>query len=758
MKRITVLSLLFAGGLLATSTPASAQTADASSWFMGKINLLLLGRDDVASSKFEEYREVPKGMSMPAFTLQGDQKGTDFALFGQNVSRTDQRYTGWVKTDWIGVAFDYNQIPHNMGNDGRSILTETAPGVWSMSSTLRAALGNAVESTSSSARTYDFYANLFAPTIASASVVDVSGLRQRGNVEFDLGRKLPFELKATYLRDVKTGYRGNGGGRIDGTVSTIMEVPWPLNEVTQDIGFRAAVNNKTWGNVYAAYAHNWYNNRQETTLVDYPYQAVDKAYVSSVGGPATARMINPPDNSADRTSFGVLLKFAKQTRLTADLAFGQWLQNAPLYPYTSNSTILNAVGVPANTLAALDVQSAHGKIDTRMLNFGFSSRPAEGLGLRLRYRTYNTDNKTATFVRTGSTGNNPDRSWAAASSPTPEEPFGYATANPYGTKTGRFDAQVSYDIQDLTLEATYRNAQIDRTYREATQGSENGWSIAAILHSGTRMLFRGVYDGNTRKASGYDAASIAATAGLASDESERDSSHVGFDISLMPNDKATITLAYFRNKDDYPNQPDRVAGVAGTANGLLGAKYDTFTIEADLTPNDRAGFGAYYTYEKNLSTTASICSATSTSCNVTGLLTFDGSDKGNTFGLNGHFVMVPDKWMFDFNARRQKVDGLMAITGDPAGSFALARAAYGGIQDITDYNDTDLTTVVAQVDYSFAKALGLSFGYAYEKYTFADAYSTVNNEVFPASGGFYLKTNDGSYKANVVYTKLTYHW
>ncbi len=37
----------------------------------------------------------------------------------------------------------------------------------------------------------------------------------------------------------------------------------------------------------------------------------------------------------------------------------------------------------------------------------------------------------------------------------------------------------------------------------------------------------------------------------------------------------------------------------------------------------------------------------------------------------------------------------MAVTGDPLGSFALARVAYGGIANIADYNDTDQTTIMA---------------------------------------------------------------
>lgn len=94
MKRITVLTMLFACGLLTTSAPVLAQTAPATppaqaaaqpapadtpaDWFQGNVDLLLLGREDVASSKFEEYRVVPKGVSMPGFSFQGSAKGNQY--------------------------------------------------------------------------------------------------------------------------------------------------------------------------------------------------------------------------------------------------------------------------------------------------------------------------------------------------------------------------------------------------------------------------------------------------------------------------------------------------------------------------------------------------------------------------------------------------------------------------------------------------------------------------------------------------------
>jgi hypothetical protein len=771
MKRMHVHTMLLACAFLASGalgqsqpaepspapspapSPSPSPSTESTNWFSGNADLVLLGRDNVDSSKFEEYRTVPKGFSMPELTLQGSHDGKDFALFGRNISRDDQRYTGWAGFKAVGVAFDYNQISHRMGNDGHSIMTELSPGVWGMSATLRQALGDRVNARLPAAtRDYAFFSALYAPTIASAGLVDLESLRQRGSYEVSVGGNLPFDVIATYLREVKTGTRGAGGGSIRGFSDNIVEVPEPLNEVMQDVGFRAAFN-RSWGNVHGSFNHNWYNNRQETLIVDNPLIGVDQVYrpaagaTPATGGSSRALFIGPPDNSADRGALGALLKFKRQTRLTAEVALGRWTQNAQLYPYTIFSLAATGTGAPASDRASLQFQSLDGKIDTTMLHFSFSSRPAAGLGLRARYRSYDLDNQTPAIPRVGSLAASPDRVWSNTNLTT--EPLGYITASPYSHKTGRFDASASYDIKDLTLEAAYRHSKTDRTYREAEEVTLDGFTAAAILRTADWLNLRASWDDSSREPGGPG---VSAATRLQSDEATRDSTRIGVDAEVTPSSKVAFIVSYIRRKDEYKN-PDAVAGVPGTAYGLIEAKYDSITGEVDLTPGERFELGAYYTYEKNLSTTQAFSGGTT----VLGLLNFAGSDKTDTFGVNATVHLVPNEWALKLNARRQKLDGLLDITGNPNGSFALARAAYGGIQDIGNYSDTELTTASAQLDYAVGEDFTLDFGYAYEKYDFADAFSAGTN-VYPLAGAFYLKANDGPYEVNVVYARLNYRF
>jgi hypothetical protein len=109
------------------------------------------------------------------------------------------------------------------------------------------------------------------------------------------------------------------------------------------------------------------------------------------------------------------------------------------------------------------------------------------------------------------------------------------------------------------------------------------------------------------------------------------------------------------------------------------------------------------------------------------------------------------------------VNGLWDITAREAGSFytpgrtTLIAPGQGGAADVTAYDDFKQTTAVADLGYTLTKTLLFSVGYAYDKYTTADAFSD-GTTTFPQSVLTYLKANDNGYKANMVYTRLSYRF
>lgn len=760
MKRTIKVTALLAMGLLVASSYAAAQDAPANT-SGGQVTIGALGVSNVSSSKFLEYREVPKGVSIPYVNLFSKTSKLDFNLYGYNVRQNDQRYTGSVNSSAFGLSFDYNQIPHNMGNDAHVLFSELAPGVWGMNTSLRQALEATITATPTSPtslRTVPFYDALLASTFASTNSFDISGVRKRGTVELDLSQKLPIDLTFTYVRERKSGYRGDEGGGLYSAINSVVEVPGPLDELTQDYGVRAAYNFK-YGNVHASFNRNLYNNQVETLTIDNPFQAFDAAYVSTpapaVGGGSRGRWINAPDNEASTGAAGFLLKFAKQTRIGGDVAIASWTQNAPFYPHTINTAIVTPTGANASSLSALQAPSFNGKINTTTLNLTFSSRPVPGLGLRAAYRSYDLSNKTSRYTVTGYVAETPDRVFVAVT--TANYPL---TASAYDNSVKRFTASASYDISMLTLEAQVRTAKLTRTNREAESGKDTGFAFAALFHAADWLGVRGTYDQAKRTAEGTT------FYGYQADEAERETKRTGIDVEITPNGMFGVTFAYFRRDVQYPNRPGKRATTAGapeipgTPSGLLDAKYDSYTGEIELTPNERVELGAYYTYEKNASTNQ-WGSLTGTALN--NLVNFASSDKTNTFGVNASLQLVPEKWTLLFNAMRQKVDGLLDITAREAGAYytpgrtTVVPAGTGGATDINDWDDTEITTVSAQIDYAVAKAWTMSAGYMYEKYDFKDA-ATSGNLLMPTSILTFMKANYGAYDANVVYAKLNYRF
>jgi hypothetical protein len=522
--------------------------------------------------------------------------------------------------------------------------------------------------------------------------------------------------------------------------------------------------------VYARFNRNTYTDNLDALIVDNPFRATDLAYTSTSvpGGPAQGRFGVPPDNEANRGTFGFLYKMKRQTRFSGDFAFNTWTQNEAFLPITINSAIFTPAGLPANALSTLQQKSLNGKINTAMYNLAFSSRPVDNLSIRMRYRVYDLTNKTNRFVITGDTSGSPDRSWSNASAPTASEPYGHATAQNYDNSSKRFDLQAAYDISAFTLEGYYRNGQIERTFREAESGTENTYGVAGVYHTGGIVDFRVLYDSYKRTADGET------IYGFQEDEAEKTLKRTGLQVELSPMENVGLSFTYYKNDREYPNRPNRVPVVSGvpvpgvvfpdTPSGLIEAKYDTFTVDFEYVPSARAELGAWYTYEKNTALnrwhTTSTIAGTPTTYALNNSLTYAGEERGDSFGVNAAFTFVPDKWKLMFLFTQQTIDGLMDITAREAGSFytpgrtTLIPAGQGGAADITDYDDTTWTTANLSLAYTYNSKISLRVGYAYDKYRFADAYN-ANNSVFVQSPLFFMQENNGDYEANIVYTKLT---
>ena len=228
--------------------------------------------------------------------------------------------------NWLGVAFDYNQIPHNMGNDGADAVHRDGPrrveherhAAQVARRRGRRGAGRR-RATTRSTRPCSPRRSRRPSTSTSAACASAATSRSMS----------AGSCRSTWRSPTTATSRPGTAARAAATFSawspSAVDVPEPLDEVTQDFGVRWAWNFQNKGNVHATFNRNLYNDRIDSLIVDNPFRATDLAYVSTAvpGGPAQARFSTSPDNEATRGAFGAQFKFARQTRITADLAFGR---------------------------------------------------------------------------------------------------------------------------------------------------------------------------------------------------------------------------------------------------------------------------------------------------------------------------------------------------------------------------------------------------------------------------------------------------
>ncbi len=119
-----------------------------------------------------------------------------------------------------------------------------------------------------------------------------------------------------------------------------------------------------------------------------------------------------------------------------------------------------------------------------------------------------------------------------------------------------------------------------------------------LYHASDLLGFRFMNDWANRTVSGFEAGSGGDAQGVMEDHAERKLNRTGLQVELTPGSKVDVTFTYFRNNADYPNRPNKATNIDST-QGLLSAKYDSFTGEVGFHPNAKVELDAYYTYEKN---------------------------------------------------------------------------------------------------------------------------------------------------------------
>lgn len=741
---------------------------------------------DTDSSKFLEYRDIPQGGVLPAFRVQGRKGDVRYDLQGLDVTQKDQRYFGLVSTGSVRLQASYTGIPHNFGNGGRSLLSPLSADNWRLSDTVQSSYQAAILAPPGSQVTFAFLSRLVQPGLdAAPGAIDLKLQRDRGAVSLDFTPgSARYGANVTYLYERRSGSRAANGTAFG--FGNVVETPEPVRYITQDVAFTGSLKGD-WGTVRAGLRLNSFRNAFDTFTFDNPFRITDGTDASAYQSPGSASRNGPvfgrsalyPDNRAITESAGGTFKIGKRTRLTTDLAFGQWRQDHdPFIPWTTNTAILTPSGVPAVT-APLFAAHLDGKIATTSLNAFLTSRLTDDLGLHLRYRRYDRDNQTPRYrleegyVRF-------DAVW---------EDIPRITV-PYGYTNDVADAYATYGKGAFGLEAGWKLNSMKRTFRETGRTTEHVFRGAADWRGGSVAL-RAVAEAGSRDYDGYDAAeaeehSFLPEPGVVAvpanqtvlrryDQAKRDIVRLGGTVDVSPGSgKVGLFASYFHTRFNYDQDPvpcEDVQLIPGQAQfcpggvqaplGLTHDAYDTFSVEANVAPTDRTNAYVFYSYEDGDVLQTGRQSGAALDFNPLDVWTAATTTKGHTVGAGLDVTLVPERWFLGLRGRYQKVNGNNDVTLVPGFSTAIYNTA--GLGDcvragspcaITAFDDTRLASVSGTLRYQFAKRWSASGGVGYEDYELGDSQTGNTLNYMPAS--FFLQANNRDYRAWVASVGLTY--
>ena len=700
---------------------------------------------DSSSSKFEEYRSVPRGLAGPEFRLYGEMGNSSVLATGENLIEDDRRLTISVDTPILGLDAYYDSIPHRLGNNAKSILTPVSATAWGLSDLAQRSLQTQLEAqhaANRSAINYTFLRRLVEPLVNTPHLFDLGYTRERVGLALDVFPTGPVDTRLTYFQENREGNRNAGTSFGFGNV---VETAEPIRFTTRDFGVRLE-RPFTWGMVRGGLTVNQFLNEHQSYTFDNPFRASDatdpNAYQApgsaSINGPSFARLALAPDSTQAVASAGLIYKLPYNSRLTADVGYGMVQSSQDLIPYTTNTAI--TVPFNASDPATLPQRDYDGEIGTTSLNVQLSSRPMRNLRLNARYRYYDVDNESDRvhfpgYVRF-------DGVWEAIPRRTV----------PYGWSSQVAEVSGQYDIGRITtLELGFRHNTMERTFRETRETTENMVRVGADFRPLSWLVARTSYEFGSRDFDEYEQARAESESfeeeeqvnlpGLRRfDQAKRDSHRVVAMVQAAPFDgPVNIGLNFVRYFDDYDE----------TEFGLVHWRTQSLNAEADYSPSDRWSVFAFGGIDVWGGFQRSRQSGATFSTNPADNWEAYNTDKAKTVGLGANFTIVPDRVDVRVSSQLQRVNGRAQLESPPGGAPDLAF-------DVPRIDDTRWMRTVAELSWRLTEAWQVMVGGWLEDYDIEDDPSSGTQIYMPAA--FFLVPEDADYQGNVAWVRTSYRW
>ena len=438
--------------------------------------------------KFQETRDIPKGLSLQNIHLHFNPADSQyfFDFKGQEIRERDQRYS--AEAGKVGVyraQFLWDQLPHYF-SDGRTLFFRTAPGVLSVSQTLRASLEAVPDAGVAASQLGPQLPALMSQAMTTAHVIQLrvqwdqllvtQSYRPNKNWEF-IFRVQHLRLNGNRIKGTGTFAREANGPGGDGVWESMgAELPEPVAYGTTNLTFSAQYTQPKW-RIGIDYNLSLFRNSIPSLTWDNPFRVTDAIAIGPAFGVgrnrfAQGQLALAPDNDYESVRVHGSVDLPRDTQIRGAVRWGRGTQNVPFLPYTLNSA-LTAANLPKDQPALFGVplpkSSLDGVVNTLDQNYVIASRPWKQSRLLLQYRSNNRDNQTPqiTFPGQQAFGDSQVRtSVDFYGVPVENFPTSYTRQNT--TATWQWDPNKKF-----SWELDYDWEIWNRTFRDATRTNEH---------------------------------------------------------------------------------------------------------------------------------------------------------------------------------------------------------------------------------------------------------------------------------------------
>lgn len=513
---------------------------------------------DGDGARYERYRDMGDGVFLDSARLSTQQGGWQLDFAPDHMGRRDQRYAGSaIRPGQFKVWGVWDQIPMLMSRTTRTLFAVTAPDELQIENTIQ-----------SQVFTQPSY---LATALQLARTFELSSRRHlfEGGAEYIAKSGLTLSTNVRRInRDGAIPFGGSfGHGQV---VETMAPVEHNLTDVESSAEY-------VRGNLLArgGYTGSWFHNENTSLTFDNPFRVAD-----STSGGMRGRTSLAPSNSLIGVNGLLSYRLPRRSRVSISGSLGSLRDaDAPLLPFTINAAVISP---------PLDRTETEGHAKTSSMNLSFTSRPLSTVGVDLRFRTYDYDNRTPEFLVTQRVAYDNGVSNVTNTALQRSEPF--------GVKRSAFDADVRFNpMRALSGGLGFSHTAEERTHRIFEEMTENTYRVLVDSVGNRWFTLRSKYEHSERRGEG-DAAVIAAELTAIGEQpgmrhfdiASRDRDRVTLTGGVVPFNTVSFNASFAAGKDDYLE----------TLFGLLDNHHRVYSAGVEYAPSEYAAAGLSYSFER----------------------------------------------------------------------------------------------------------------------------------------------------------------